>query len=110
MYVGGGVVAVGASVAVGSAVGSIVGMTVGVGGSVAIAAGGGCVAVAVGAINVAVAAGDSCTWATGGFSRPQAAIMATIATATTTTGSVLANPEPEIRCATLCYAGPNAQS
>ncbi len=50
------------------------------------------------------------TWATRGFSRPQAAIMATIATATTTTGSVLANPEPEIRCATLCYAGPNAQS
>ena len=36
--------------------------------------------------------------------------MATIATATTTTGSVLANPEPDIRCATLRYAGPNAQS
>ena len=106
MYVGGGVVAVGASVAVGS----VVGVRVGVGGRVAVAADGGCVAVAVGAITVAVAAGDSCTWATGGFSPPQAAIMATIATATTTTGSVLANPEPEIRCATLCYAGPNAQS
>jgi hypothetical protein len=85
-------------------------MTVGVGGSVAVAAGGGCVAVAVGAITVAVAAGDSCTWATGGFSRPQAAIMAAIAMTTTTTGSVLANPKPDIRCATLRHAGPNAQS
>lgn len=36
--------------------------------------------------------------------------MATITVATTTTGSVLANPEPDIRCATLRYAGPNAQS
>ena len=36
--------------------------------------------------------------------------MATITVATTTTGSAFTKPEPDIRCATLRYAGPNAQS